>query len=48
MAKPKPTDTADTPISDAEIAAKVAAGLTRDQAIEVITNQRLNDAQSAE
>lgn len=43
-----PATAIDNPITDAEIAAKVAAGLTRDQAIEVINNQRANDAQPAE
>ena len=32
------------PISEEEIAEKVYAGLSRDQAIEVINNQRANDA----
>ena len=34
----------DDEISEAEITAKVRAGLTRAQAVEVITNQRREDA----
>lgn len=52
MAK-KPTEEAEAPvieqiteeqITEEQITAKVRAGLTRAQAIEVITNQRLHDA----
>lgn len=52
MAK-KPTEDAATPeapsseIPEEEISAKVRAGLTRAQAIEVITNQRRHDAELA-
>lgn len=35
---------ASTEITEAEISAKIQAGLTRDQAIEVINNQRAHDA----
>ena len=35
------------PITEEEIAAKVNAGLSRDQAIEVINNQREHDAGNA-
>ena len=48
MAKNASKDTAPEPISEEEIAAKVYAGLSRDQAIEVINNQRANDALLAE
>jgi hypothetical protein len=34
-------------IAEEEIAAKVAVGLTRDQAIQVITNQKAEDAAAA-
>ncbi len=48
MAKKVSENTAPEPISEEEIAAKVYAGLSRDQAIEVINNQRANDALLAE
>jgi len=41
-------ETPQEPISEEEIAAKVYAGLSREQAIEVINNQRANDALLAE
>jgi hypothetical protein len=44
----KEPETAETnEISEDEIAPKVRAGLTRAQAIEVITNQRIHDAELA-
>lgn len=45
---PAPAEPAADAIPEGEIIAKMSAGLTRDQAVEVITNQRAHDKALAE